>query len=41
VHREGEVLLEHAGDEAMRLRVRLDEAAAGRFKEFQSPRRPS
>jgi GTP-binding protein HflX len=41
VHREGEVLLEHAGDDAMRLRVRLDEAAAGRFKEFQSPERPS
>ena len=41
VHREGEVLVEHAGDDAMRLRVRLDEAAAGRFKEFQSPGRPS
>jgi GTP-binding protein HflX len=37
VHREGEVLGEQADDDAMRLRVRLDPAAAGRFKEFHAP----
>jgi GTP-binding protein HflX len=34
VHREGEVLVESAEDDAMRIRVRLDEAAAGRFTEY-------
>ena len=33
VHREGEVLVELPDDEAMRLRVRLDPAARGRFAE--------
>ena len=34
VHREGEVLVEQAGEGAMRLRVRFDEAAQSRFREF-------
>ena len=34
VHREGEVLAEITDEHAMRLRVRLDDAALGRFGEF-------
>jgi GTPase len=34
VHREGEVLVEQPEDEAMRMRVRLDDAALGHFLEF-------
>jgi GTP-binding protein HflX len=34
VHREGEVLVESADDDAMRLRVRLDDAAVGQFVEY-------
>jgi GTP-binding protein HflX len=34
VHREGEVLVEQAGEGAMRLRVRFDDAAQSRFREF-------
>ncbi|HEY5155477.1 MAG TPA: GTPase HflX [Acidimicrobiales bacterium] len=34
VHREGEVLVEEAEPEGMRLRVRLDEAATTRLREF-------
>jgi GTP-binding protein HflX len=34
VHREGEVLVELADDAAMRLRVRLDDAAISRFVEY-------
>jgi len=34
VHREGEVLVESAEDAGMRVRVRLDPAAAGRLREF-------
>ena len=34
VHREGEVLVELPDDDAMRLRVRLDEASLGRFVEY-------
>jgi GTP-binding protein HflX len=36
-HREGEVLVETAGEGAMRLRVRFDEAAQTRFQEFVQP----
>jgi GTP-binding protein HflX len=35
VHREGEVLVEQAGEGAMRLRVRFDDAARSRFAEFE------
>jgi GTPase len=35
VHREGEVLLESHEDEGTRLRVRVDEAGASRFREFE------
>jgi GTP-binding protein HflX len=34
VHREGEVLSEQADEDAMRLRVRLDEASLGQFVEY-------
>jgi GTP-binding protein HflX len=34
VHREGEVLVELPDDDAMRVRVRLDPAARGRFVEY-------
>ncbi len=34
IHREGEVLVEMSDDTAMRLRVRLDDAALGRFVEY-------
>ncbi|HVM63381.1 MAG TPA: GTPase HflX [Acidimicrobiales bacterium] len=34
VHREGEVLVEQAGEGGMRLRARLDQAAATRLREF-------
>ncbi|MEY2423551.1 MAG: GTPase [Acidimicrobiaceae bacterium] len=34
VHREGEVLVETAGEGAMRLRVRFDDAARTRFQEY-------
>ena len=34
VHREGEVLVELPDDESMRLRVRLDDAALGRFVDY-------
>jgi GTP-binding protein HflX len=34
VHREGEVLVETAGEGDMRLRVRFDEAARTRFQEY-------
>ncbi len=34
IHREGEVLVELSDDTAMRLRVRLDDAALGRFVEY-------
>ena len=34
VHREGEVLVESHEDDATRVRARLDNAAAGRFREF-------
>jgi GTP-binding protein HflX len=34
VHREGEVLVESQMDNAVRLRVRVDDAGAGRFREF-------
>jgi GTPase len=34
VHREGEVLTESHEDEGTRLRVRVDEAGASRFREF-------
>ena len=34
VHREGEVLSEQADDDAMRLRVRLDDASLGQFVEY-------
>jgi GTP-binding protein HflX len=34
VHREGEVLVETAGEGAMRMRVRFDDAARTRFQEF-------
>ncbi len=34
VHREGEVLVELPEDEAMRLRVRLDDTSVGRFVEY-------
>lgn len=34
VHREGEVLLEVPGDEAMTVRARLEPAAASRFREY-------
>ncbi len=34
IHREGEVLVELPDDGAMRLRVRLDDAALGRFVEY-------
>jgi GTP-binding protein HflX len=37
VHREGEVLVEQADEGAMRVRARLDEAAASRFREFVAP----
>ena len=37
VHREGEVLVETAGEGAMRLRVRFDEAARTRFQEYLQP----
>jgi GTP-binding protein HflX len=37
VHREGEVLVETAGEGAMRLRVRFDEAARTRFEEYVQP----
>jgi GTP-binding protein HflX len=36
VHREGEVLVETAMDDGMRLRVRLDEAGRARLREFES-----
>jgi len=35
VHREGEVLVETAGEGAMRLRVRFDDASRSRFTEFE------
>ncbi|MCX7621874.1 MAG: GTPase HflX [Acidimicrobiales bacterium] len=38
LHREGEVLVESAGEGAMVVRVRLDEAAATRFAEFRAGR---
>ena len=34
VHREGEVLVESAGEGAMRLRVRFDDAARSRFEDY-------
>ncbi len=34
VHREGEVVVEQAGDDSVRLRVRLDEAGRSRFREY-------
>ena len=34
VHREGEVLAETAEDAGMRLRARLDDPAAARFREY-------
>jgi len=34
VHREGEVLVESAGEGALRLRVRFDDAARSRFEEY-------
>jgi GTPase len=34
VHREGEVLVEQPEQDAMRLRVRLDDAAIGQFVDF-------
>ena len=34
VHREGEVLVELADDDSMRLRVRLDDAALGQFLDY-------
>jgi GTP-binding protein HflX len=37
VHREGEVLVETAGEGAMRLRVRFDDAARTRFEEYVQP----
>ena len=37
VHREGEVLVELSDESAMRLRVRLDDAARGRFAEYVVP----
>src|SRR5205085_872996 len=37
VHREGEVLAETAGEGAMRLRVRFDDAARRRFEEYVEP----
>ena len=37
VHREGEVLMETAGEGAMRLRVRFDAAARSRFQEYVQP----
>jgi GTP-binding protein HflX len=37
VHREGEVLVESHDDSAARLRVRVDEAGAARFREFARP----
>jgi GTP-binding protein HflX len=36
VHREGEVLVETAEETAMRLRVRLDDPARARFREFEA-----
>jgi GTP-binding protein HflX len=35
VHREGEVLMESATDEGMRIRARLDDAAATRLRDFR------
>jgi GTP-binding protein HflX len=35
IHREGEVLVEQAAEGAMRLRVRFDDAARSRFREFE------
>ncbi|MEY2447282.1 MAG: GTPase [Acidimicrobiaceae bacterium] len=37
VHREGEVLVETAGEGAMQLRVRFDQAARTRFQEYVQP----
>jgi GTP-binding protein HflX len=37
VHREGEVLVESHGEGGARLRVRVDEAGAARFREFVAP----
>jgi GTP-binding protein HflX len=37
VHREGEVLVEEAGDDGMRLRARLDDASATRLRAFVVP----
>jgi len=37
VHREGEVLVEHHGDNGARLRVRVDEVGAARFREWINP----
>ena len=37
VHREGEVLVEQAETGGMRLRARLDQAAAARLREFVVP----
>ena len=34
VHREGEVLSEQAADDAMHLRVRLDDASLGQFTPY-------
>jgi GTP-binding protein HflX len=36
VHREGEVLAEHASDDAMELRVRMDDASLGQFTAFMT-----
>ena len=37
VHREGEVLVEEADADGMRLRARLDDAAVSRLREFVVP----
>ena len=37
IHREGEVLSEAAGEGAMRVRVRLDDAGRARFREYVQP----
>jgi GTP-binding protein HflX len=37
IHREGEVVSETVGEGAMRLRVRFDEAARSRFREYVQP----
>ena len=34
LHREGEVLVESAGDAGMSVRARLDDVSASRFREF-------